>query len=308
MSHRLPPVVLAVLPLLAAAPSADVLVVDQAGGAGADFTAIQPAVDAAVDGDVIVVRAGSYQNLSITGKSLAVVGEGQPSFFGFSNQGGTHFNEVLDLPAGSSVVLAGLVFTGVGLSVRNDAGSIWVEDCSLGGFAFVQSANASFVRCSVAVSTPFFPFQGDVAFYQCQVSGEAGPVGSVLCSDTDYAGCTLAGSGRRYAVTSPVSGGDDVTETYAGAPGEIAVLVASFGAVPWTFAPELGDAVHVSDSVPFLFVSRGVMPPSGEKTVTFGFDGLGGSEGFVLYEQALFFDPATLAVRPSNPAALVLLD
>lgn len=53
-----------------------VLVVDQANGPGTDFTQIQPAITAAVDGDVILVRPGIYQRFSVFGKSLSVVVDG----------------------------------------------------------------------------------------------------------------------------------------------------------------------------------------------------------------------------------------
>ena len=48
-------------------------VVDDDGGPGVDFTAIQDAVDAAVDGDGILVRPGDYGRVTIDGKSLRVI-------------------------------------------------------------------------------------------------------------------------------------------------------------------------------------------------------------------------------------------
>ena len=53
---------------------AGVLVVDAAGGGA--FTQIQPAVDAALPGDLVLVRAGDYEGFTIAGKSVNVVGDG----------------------------------------------------------------------------------------------------------------------------------------------------------------------------------------------------------------------------------------
>ena len=50
-----------------------VWVVDQNGGG--HFTQIQPAIDAAVDRDTILVLAGVYPGFTIDDKELAVVGE-----------------------------------------------------------------------------------------------------------------------------------------------------------------------------------------------------------------------------------------
>jgi hypothetical protein len=51
------------------------IVVDAANGPGASFADIQPAIDAANDGDRILVRAGSYSGFVIDGKGLAILGE-----------------------------------------------------------------------------------------------------------------------------------------------------------------------------------------------------------------------------------------
>ena len=63
------------LSLLAAGPSlaqGQLWVVDGASGPGFDFTDIQSAVDAASDGDTIVVRDGAYPGFTIDAKSLVV--------------------------------------------------------------------------------------------------------------------------------------------------------------------------------------------------------------------------------------------
>src|SRR5262245_20758215 len=47
-------------------------IVDDGGGAGVDFTALQPAIDAAAGGDTILVHAGTYAASVIDGKALVV--------------------------------------------------------------------------------------------------------------------------------------------------------------------------------------------------------------------------------------------
>ena len=54
--------------------AADVLVV---GPQGAPFSTLQAAVDAASDGDVVLVRSGTYAGCSVVGKSVALVADPQ---------------------------------------------------------------------------------------------------------------------------------------------------------------------------------------------------------------------------------------
>ena len=55
----------------AAVPNADLLRV----GPGEIFTTIQAAVDAASDGDLILVEPGSYPEFRVDGKDLSIVGD-----------------------------------------------------------------------------------------------------------------------------------------------------------------------------------------------------------------------------------------
>jgi len=132
---------LALLLLRAAHASAGVLVVDAAGGPGTDFTGLQAAIDAATSGDVLLVRSGTYDGITIDGKGLVIVADtGATVDVGpdlFSN------SVVKNLPAGQTVALRGLSFdsfwpiaggdllVGFTLHLHDCAGAVWVEDCTV---------------------------------------------------------------------------------------------------------------------------------------------------------------------------------
>lgn len=58
-----------------AALAAQTFVVDANGGAGSHFTSLPTAVAAVPDGAVLIVRPGSYQAFSMSGKGLTILGE-----------------------------------------------------------------------------------------------------------------------------------------------------------------------------------------------------------------------------------------
>ena len=67
------PYILSLL-LLASSVQADVLVVDSSGGPGWDFTDLPPAVAAAAEGDIVLVREGTYQGFTLD-KGLTITAE-----------------------------------------------------------------------------------------------------------------------------------------------------------------------------------------------------------------------------------------
>ena len=108
----------------------DVHVVDDDGGPGVAFTSIQAAIDAASDGDTILVRDGGYPAFDLFGKGLAIVADTDQTA---RIEGGIH---VLGVPAGSAAVLRGLrttIATRDGLLIESCAGAVRVEDCELEG-------------------------------------------------------------------------------------------------------------------------------------------------------------------------------
>lgn len=106
-------------------------IVDANGGPGAHFPDLPPAVAAAVDGDTILVRAGSYSPLVVTNKALAIRGAGAA----VTHVAGAVVNGA---PAGLYVLLAGMDFVPTagsnlpGLIVYGP-GSVLANDCTARG-------------------------------------------------------------------------------------------------------------------------------------------------------------------------------
>lgn len=154
-----------------------------------DFEEIQAAVDAASDGDVLLVAQGTYPAFTIDGKGLSVLAaEGT----GVLIEGTI---EVRNVPSGSTVLLAGMYVAGAtviprsepALWLRGNSGDVRAQGCSfLGGDGTLADPCLGVSHGGNAVEA-----QGSlrVAFVQCAVRGGAG-----LSSPTgDY--CTGAGDG-----------------------------------------------------------------------------------------------------------------
>ena len=217
---------------LSAPAAAGVIVVDSAGGG--DFTTISAAVAAAVDGDTLLLR-GFFEypdGVRNAGKSLVFVGD--PA-------GATIFgdNRITDLPAGGRVVVRGLNFTTLpfnfflpGISLANNAGSVWIEDCNVegwlgsgqspfcSGFLFPGGAGIQITNCAaVVVARSQFgggpgqnsSIQGSVAYQR--TDGGAGAL--ISGSRVAFHGCELlggpGGSGAAVCGEPPSDGGVGVS-------------------------------------------------------------------------------------------------
>lgn len=111
-------------------------IVDVNAGPGSNFTQIQPAVNAASEGDLIRVRDGDYDAFTITAKSLTIIG--QTSGTTVVRDGGSAIRELG--PSQSCLVRhMGFISTGPpatvpeGLVVDSCLGSVWIEDCHVEG-------------------------------------------------------------------------------------------------------------------------------------------------------------------------------
>ncbi len=218
----------AALALSVATSHAGVIVVDQSSGPGFDHTSIQAAVDAALDNDLILVRAGSYGDITISNKALvitadagAVVHAGQVSI---QNQA-----------ANKSLAISGIDMNsnsgGIGVSLINNAGPIFIERATISGsgLPFFQTntairasncENVTLVTCSVSVGFGSGPYAGIDAFgsrfhiYESTVRGGDGDMvtaglpggngisvsgGFLFASGTTFIG----GNGSPGTVSSP---------------------------------------------------------------------------------------------------------
>lgn len=165
------------LPALAlAAPmaAADVLIVDPAGSQG--YSQIQAAIDAAQDGDVILVRSGTYAGFALVQRSLLVRGDVNAKVV---VAGGV---AVADTPAGGVVLLADLEIRGA------DAPPTFSN--LPGGNALALLDNAGFVRV-----------QG------CLLRGGMGAVTSGFVSTPGGDGCSMESSPKTALVDCTLNGG-----------------------------------------------------------------------------------------------------
>jgi hypothetical protein len=170
-----------------------VLVVDSGGGGA--YPEIYSALQDAVDGDVVLVKAGGYAGFGIANLSVAIVGD-----LGANPQvSGTI--QARNLVAGRTVLLHGLRATGAtsasdndgpGITIKNDAGAVRVQQCvaqGAPGKPGVQVENSSDLALSdtQAWGGVEWEFSGAgvlangtaIALYDCDLHGGVGhvPVG-----------------------------------------------------------------------------------------------------------------------------------
>jgi hypothetical protein len=116
-----------------AAAAGSVWVVAPSAGPGIDFTSVQAAVDAASDGDLVLIRGGAYPPavVALGGKSVQLVGDVS------LGQIDAHFALAADASgADRDWLLRNLVLHAPGdgqpaLALSNSAGSAWIEGCTL---------------------------------------------------------------------------------------------------------------------------------------------------------------------------------
>ncbi|NOT29768.1 MAG: hypothetical protein HOP15_04880 [Planctomycetes bacterium] len=154
---------LSILGLFSAATllQGQVHVVDGAGGPGADFTTIFAAVNAAADGDVVLVRSGNYLSdgpgkpnkgldlLDIPGRSLVVLAERGASVR-------TNSLQVHGLSRGEWALVQGIRFEQQGIAgwLTDNQGPVWLESCTLRALPFVNDHDAMRVQdCDSVVMT-----------------------------------------------------------------------------------------------------------------------------------------------------------
>jgi hypothetical protein len=125
-------------------------VVDVFGGPGAHFTEVQPAIDTATPGDIILVRPGAtafYQGFVVS-KGLTITTESRGWWLRINPD-----IVVRGLPRGQTVMLKHLGAWGTGSVILEDnAGSVYVEKCQTGsqGGRLIVRGSASVALNEVA--------------------------------------------------------------------------------------------------------------------------------------------------------------
>lgn len=178
---------------------AAVHVVDDNGGVGVGFTDIQPAVTAAQDGDMVLVKTGVYGGFTITDKALVVTAD--------SGQTVTVTGQILvqNLSAGKQLAISGVDVqgnqTGEALILQQNAGPILIENGTFvgDGIMVFQTPHAAKVTSTT-----------NVTFVDCILSVGFGSGGVAALQATSSSvhmyGCSMFG-------------GDQTLETFAGGDG-----------------------------------------------------------------------------------------
>src|SRR5262245_23875185 len=164
----LAPLLVAFASPLASAQNANVLVVDAAGGPGSAFTDIQPAINAAANGDIVLVRSGSYAGFEVQAKSVSIVADAGASVV--VNSAST----IKQLGDDQRVEVMGVTLTPIPqalgqsllpLDVTSCAGVVWLERVtataqwnasfpSVSGLRVANCASVTLLRCTFQASIP----------------------------------------------------------------------------------------------------------------------------------------------------------
>jgi hypothetical protein len=229
---RLAAIVLATATPIPVLGQSQVLVVDAAGGSGAQFADIPPAVVAAADGDVILVRPGIYSSFDVVGKGLRLIGDVTPSTSVKIISGRSR---VRDLPADRDVVVSDMRLSG-GLELTDCDGQVLVQGVTFGNLflgtpmLFAQPA-LDVRRCGSVVLA-----RSHVGGYQAPSAlpfGVMGPIGIHL-EDSDLFAWDSTVEGGKGADGQDVAGQQPSmpTEGFAG----ISIIRSTL----------VGDELHVS--------------------------------------------------------------
>jgi hypothetical protein len=167
---------------LAAAPARaqrTTWIVDASGGAGSQFTEIEPAVNAAKAGDVIVVRAGSYRGFSVT-KGLSIAGEPGASFQPLAGN-----VTIASVPAGQDFTLIGFEWATAAvtpLTVQGCNGRVLLERAtvavnhgsfSVPGVRILASRQVTLGDCAITGGPGVDAHDSRVVLWDCAVIGQA---------------------------------------------------------------------------------------------------------------------------------------
>ena len=198
MSFRGMPVACIVLGY-AAAVSAATLVVDA--GGGGEYTAIQPAIDAAAPGDIVLVKPGEYvitESITFGGKGIALRGEGGAEATTIrmaSEPAAARHASVVVFKNGetSSAVLEGFTLTG-GTGTRFD------NRMSGGGVYFGESCSPALANCAITGNSArygagvYCARDSSPTLTSCTIAWNSGAGIYCLGASPALTSCTIAGN------------------------------------------------------------------------------------------------------------------
>jgi hypothetical protein len=168
---RLAALLLLLVPALAPASPAQFQVHTVDSNGPADFAQLQPAIDAAAAGDLILLAPGGYEPAVLDGKGLAIVADGGfPAVIDTTGTFGVPITDpiltVRNVPADQACLIAGLtVFSGAAgpvgnLLVEDCAGPVWLQSMfldSYGTTSLAVQASSSLVMVDGTAQTNLFP-------------------------------------------------------------------------------------------------------------------------------------------------------
>lgn len=200
--------------------ASNVITVDAAGGA--DFTNIQFAINAAADGDTILVRTGIYFAFTIDGKGVSVVEDA-----GADVRVGNAV-AVRNVPASSRVVLSGLRIepptpappaSSPNLLLEDNAGAIRLYDCQFLGRDGIPATNCVPLSAGGGQTALVVLDSPNVAIANCALQGGNG--GDMPCSVGQRPG--YAGYGLRLFDSTAVAHSTQILAGDTGDGGDRAV-------------------------------------------------------------------------------------
>jgi len=233
-----------VLLLSSATAAQDVHVVDQGNGPGTDFTSLAPAIAAAADGDLLLVRAGFYvEDVVLDGKGLRLVADSGAVV-------AVQSLTVRNLSASQAASIRGIGRLGLSQSLvlAQNLGAVWIEESSvpigpfvladavIDGCSAVEIRNANFVLFAGSAGDRSLSVSASsVAFHGCSIVGPRasneftpGGIGVAIGnSQVDFYDCSIVGgAGANQTFLGPTAGGAGIQASGTAAVRLVATTVA----------------------------------------------------------------------------------